>query len=105
MLRVAATISAWCPRERQGHHHHKLNRKRGAHLDTVRVAGKQAEQPATAGTRRVAESFFSTLELDLLYWHSWPTRVAARSASFEDIEGLYNRERRSSTLGNLSPAD
>jgi transposase InsO family protein len=52
----------------------------------------------------VAESFFSTLKLDLLYRHSWPTR-AARSAIFEYIEAFYNRERRHSTLGNLSPAD
>jgi hypothetical protein len=73
MLRVAATISAWRPRERQGHHHHKLNRKRGAHLDTVIAAGKQAEQPATAGTTRWTESLFSTLMLDLLHRHSWPT--------------------------------
>src|ERR1019366_3856925 len=53
----------------------------------------------------VAESFFSTLKLDLLYRHSWPTRAAARSAIFEYIEVFYNRERRHSTLGNLSPAD
>jgi putative transposase len=53
----------------------------------------------------VAESFFSTLKLDLLYRRSWPTRAAARSAIFEYIEVFYNRERRHSTLGNLSPAD
>jgi transposase InsO family protein len=49
----------------------------------------------------VAESFFSTLKLDLLYRHSWPTRAAARSAIFEYIEVFYNRERRHSTLGYL----
>jgi transposase InsO family protein len=53
----------------------------------------------------VAESFFSTLKLDLLYRHSWPTQTAARSAIFEYIEVFYNRERRHSTLGNRSPAD
>ena len=53
----------------------------------------------------MAESFFSTLKLDLLYRHSWPTRAAAKSAIFEYIEVFYNRERRHSTLGNLSPAD
>jgi hypothetical protein len=102
MLRAAATISALRRRDRQSRHHHEPNRKRGARLDTVRVAGKQAEQPATAGTRRVAESFFSTLKLDLLYWHSRSTRVAARSAILEDIEGLHNRERRSSARSAMS---
>lgn len=46
-----------------------------------------------------------TLKLDLVYRHSRPTRAAARTAIFEYIEAFYNRERRQSTLGNLSPAD
>ena len=60
---------------------------------------------AGLGRLAVAESFFSTLKLDLLYRHNWPTRAAARSAIFEYTEGFYNRERRHTTLGNLSPAD
>src|ERR1017187_5205839 len=62
-------------------------------------------RPANCWDNAVAESFFSTLKLDLLYRHSWPTRATARSAIFEYIEVFYNRERRHSTLGNLSPAD
>ena len=62
-------------------------------------------RPADCWDNAVAESFFSTLKLDLLYRHSWPTRATARSAIFEYIEVFYNRERRHSTLGNLSPAD
>jgi transposase InsO family protein len=62
-------------------------------------------RPANCWDNAVAESFFSTLKLDLLYRHSWPTRAAARSAIFEYIEVFYNRERRHSTLGNRSPAD
>ena len=62
-------------------------------------------RPGNCWDNAVAESFFSTLKLDLLYRHSWPTRAAARSAIFEYIEVFYNRERRHSTLGNLSPAD
>jgi hypothetical protein len=62
-------------------------------------------RPANCWDNAVAESFFSTLKLDLLYRHSWPTRATARSASFEYIEVFYNRERRHSTLGNRSPAD
>ena len=62
-------------------------------------------RPGNCWDNAVAESFFSTLKLDLVYRHSWPTRAAARSAIFEYIEAFYNRERRHSTLGNLSPAD
>ena len=62
-------------------------------------------RPANCWDNAVAESFFSTLKLDLRYRHSWPTRAAARSAIFEYIEVFYNRERRHSTLGNRSPAD
>ena len=62
-------------------------------------------RPGNCWDNAVAESFFSTLKLDLLYRHSWSTRAAARSAIFEYIEGFYNRERRHTTLGNRSPAD
>jgi len=51
----------------------------------------------------VAESFFSTLKRDLIYRGVWPTREEARHAIFEYIEAFYNRERRHSTLANLSP--
>jgi putative transposase len=51
----------------------------------------------------VAESFFATLRWELLDRQQWPTRAAARSAIFEYIEVWYNRHRRHSTLGYLSP--
>jgi len=52
----------------------------------------------------VAESFFATLKGELVDRHVWPTRAAARSAIFDYIEGFYNRQRRHSTLGYVSPA-
>ncbi len=52
----------------------------------------------------VAESFFATLKKELVYREGpWPTRSALTSAIFEWIEVFYNRERRHSTLGYLSP--
>ena len=51
----------------------------------------------------VAESFFATLRWELLERQQWPTRTAARSAIFEYIEVWYNRHRRHSSLGYLSP--
>jgi putative transposase len=53
----------------------------------------------------VAESFFSTLKLELVYRTSFATRQEARAAIFEYIEVFYNRLRRHSTLGYLSPVD
>jgi putative transposase len=51
----------------------------------------------------VSESFFATLKWELLDRVKWPTREAVRAAIFEYIEVWYNRARRHSTLGYLSP--
>jgi putative transposase len=53
----------------------------------------------------VVESFFSTLKNELIHLVVFPTREAARKAIFEFIEIYYNRQRRHSTLGYLSPID
>ena len=52
----------------------------------------------------VAESFFATLEFELLMQNDWHTREDARRAIFRYIEIWYNRKRRHSTLGYVSPA-
>lgn len=51
----------------------------------------------------VAESFFATLETEVILEADWPTRDAARQAIFAYIETWYNRERRHSSLGYRSP--
>ena len=51
----------------------------------------------------VAESFFATLETEVIMEADWPTRAAARQAIFAYIEICYNRERRHSSLGYRSP--
>jgi putative transposase len=53
----------------------------------------------------VAESFFATLKVELVYQTRWHTRAQARSEVFEYIEIFYNRRRRHSTLGYLCPDD
>ena len=52
----------------------------------------------------VAESFFSTLEFELLMKQDWQTRDEARPAIFRYMEAWYNRKRRHSSLGYVSPA-
>jgi putative transposase len=53
----------------------------------------------------VAESFFATLECELLDRYHWSTRQALRSAVFDFIEIFYNRQRRHSTPDYLTPLD
>jgi putative transposase len=51
----------------------------------------------------LAESFFATLETELLDRHTFRTRDQARLALFHWIETFYNSRRRHSTLGQRSP--
>lgn len=53
----------------------------------------------------VAESFFATIKKELVHRQSWPTRRDLGSAVFEYVEAFYNRQRRHSTLGYLSPEE
>ncbi len=53
----------------------------------------------------VAESFFATLETELLHRATFTNRDQARSAVFDYIEGFYNPTRRHSAIGYHSPAD
>ncbi len=53
----------------------------------------------------VAESFFSTLKRELVYHETYYSREEARLSIFQYIEGWYNRKRRHSTLGRLSPLE
>jgi putative transposase len=53
----------------------------------------------------MAESFFATLECELIDRRSWPTKAEARMALFTWIEGWYNPRRRHSALDYVSPMD
>lgn len=52
----------------------------------------------------VVESFFATLKTELVAGQRFRSRAEARAAVFEYIEVWYNRKRRHSALGYLSPA-
>jgi transposase InsO family protein len=51
------------------------------------------------------ESFFHTLKTEHIYFENYQTREQAKQSIFEYVEVFYNRKRRHSTLGYLSPAD
>lgn len=53
----------------------------------------------------VAESFFATLKKQAIYGERFLTREAAKQQIFEYIECYYNRVRRHSTNGWVSPVD
>ena len=53
----------------------------------------------------LAESFFATLECELIARNRWRTHSEARMAVFDYIEGFYNLRRRHSALAYLSPAE
>jgi putative transposase len=53
----------------------------------------------------MCESFFATLECELIDRSSFRSRAEARRAIFEFIEGWYNRSRRHSALGYCSPLE
>jgi len=51
------------------------------------------------------ESFFSTLKCEQVHLQNYITRAEARTDIFAYIEGFYNRLRRHSSLGYLSPEE
>jgi transposase InsO family protein len=51
----------------------------------------------------VAESFFGTLKIELIYPRIFSTRAIARTVIAEWIEVFYNRQRIHSTIGYLTP--
>lgn len=51
----------------------------------------------------MAESFFASLECELIDRRSFRTKAEARTALFTYIEGWYNPRRRHSALGRVSP--
>ena len=53
----------------------------------------------------MCESFFATLECELLDRKRFSTRAEAKIAVFDFIEGFYNPRRRHSSIGHMSPVN
>jgi len=60
---------------------------------------------ASAYDNALMESFWGSMQIELLDRRAWTTRAELATAIFEWIEGFYNRRRRHSALGYLSPDD
>lgn len=93
--------------------HLLVHSDRGAQYASAAFRAALAQHEALASMSRRgncydnarAEAFFSTLKLEFVYRHHFPSRDLARRAVFEWIEAFYNRRRRHSALGYLSPID
>ncbi len=76
----------------------------GKRLEEVGIVPSMG-RTGSALDNAMAESFVSTLKVEMVDRHRFPTREAARVAIFEYIEAFYNRRRRHSALGYESPVD
>ncbi|MBK5233087.1 MAG: IS3 family transposase [Thermoleophilia bacterium] len=74
---------------------------------TARINGiaRSMGKVGTAYDNSVAETFFATLKKELIYRRKWPERQELRTEVFEYIESFYNRKRRHSRLGWVSPVE
>lgn len=60
---------------------------------------------ASSVDNSMIESFWSTMQRELLDTQRWTTKAELASAIFEWIEAWYNPRRRHSALGMLSPVE
>ena len=74
----------------------------GQRLRTAGILGSMGSV-GDALDNALVESFFGTLQLELLDRRRWATRRQLAAAIFEYIEAFYNPERRHSSIDYLSP--
>jgi putative transposase len=106
----ALEMALWRRKPDSGLIHHT---DRGSQY-TALSFGKKLEEagivPSMGGTgsaldNAISESFVASLKTELLHRHRFLDRETARTATFDYIEGFYNRVRRHSSLDYLSPAE
>jgi putative transposase len=106
----ALEMALWRRKPEAGLIHHT---DRGAQY-TALSFGKRLEEAGiiasmgrtgSALDNAISESFVASLKSELLYRHRFLSREAARTAVFDYIEGFYNRVRRHSSLGYMSPSE
>jgi putative transposase len=74
-------------------------------LLAVHGIAQSLSRPGQCWDNAVAESWFSTLKIELVDRQAWPTRAHARRAVFDFIERFFNRRRLHSSLGYRTPAE
>jgi putative transposase len=90
------------------HHSDRGSQYASAEYQTVLRTDEIVASMSRAGNcydNAAMESFFGTLKCELIHDRRYHTRAEARQDIFEYIEVFYNRQRRHSSLGYLSPVD
>jgi putative transposase len=107
---TALEMALWNRRPAKGVIHHS---DRGSQYTSIAFGQRcQAEgiEPSMGAAgdcydNAITETFFATLECELLRRHTFRTHAEARTALFDYIEGFYNTHRRHSALGYHAPAE
>jgi putative transposase len=90
-----------------------LHADRGCQYTSAELARFAAEHNLVRSVGRTgvcwdnaqAESFWATLKVEFYDRYVWPTKAAAKRAVADWIERVYNRRRRHSSLGMISPVE
>jgi len=106
----ALQMAIWTRRPASGAIHHSDHGSQytsWAFGHRLRAAGLLASMGSIGDCfdNAMAESFFATLQTELLDRRSWTSRDELAQAVFAYIEAFYNPRRRHSALGYLSPAN
>jgi len=106
----ALEMALWNRRPGAGLIHHADHGSQYTSLAFGRRCRQAAITPAMGSVgdcfdNAIAESFFASLECELIDRSRWRTHTEARAAVFDYIEGFYNPRRRHSALTYLSPAE
>ena len=109
-LVIQALNMALITRKPQGVIHHSDQGSQYTSVDFGKRCKEMGVRPSMGSVgdaydNAMAESFFATLECELLDRRSFKTKTEVRMALFTYIEGWYNPHRRHSALGYLSPAN
>ena len=71
-------------------------------LDSYNCVERSMSRKGNCWDNAVAESFFKTIKVELVYRNRYPGKKEAALSIFEWIETWYNRDRRHSALGNMT---
>ena len=71
-------------------------------LDRYKVVQRSMSRKGNCWDNAVAESFFKTLKVELIYHNEYKTKQEAALSIFEYIETWYNKNRRHKNLNNLT---
>lgn len=105
-LKMALQTRRPLPRSRLLHHSDRGSQYASyQYQDMLVTHGIQASMSRTGNVydNAVMESFFSTIKSELIHHTAYATQQEAKRDIFRYIEGFYNRRRRHSALGYLSP--